>query len=131
MVKLVIEVDGGYHDDPEQRAKDLIRDTVLQSHGFRTIRFRNEQVLSGAGAVAGQIVDACKALVATPTPVTAPKPVYVRRPSSKPTDAQEKVRLFGPRSIKPKPKSKPRNPGMGNRVWRPRLSKAMSEGLAS
>ncbi len=42
--KLVIEVDGGYHDDEQQQHDDQIRTDYLQEKGFRVIRFRNEEV---------------------------------------------------------------------------------------
>jgi len=47
--RLVIEVDGGYHE----AQIDAMRDAILQSKGLRTIRLTNEAVLSNpAGAVA-------------------------------------------------------------------------------
>jgi len=41
---VVIEVDGGYHDDEQQQHDDQIRTDYLQEKGFRVIRFRNEEV---------------------------------------------------------------------------------------
>lgn len=43
--KLIIEVDGGYHQIPEQYEYDTNRDAELESLGLRVIRFTNEQVL--------------------------------------------------------------------------------------
>ena len=43
--KLIIEVDGGYHNDPEQREADDMRDKLLKSYGFTTLRVTNEEVL--------------------------------------------------------------------------------------
>lgn len=43
-LKLVIEVDGGYHSTAEQSAKDRERDLNLASIGIKTIRIKNEQV---------------------------------------------------------------------------------------
>lgn len=40
----VIEVDGGYHDTPEQRKKDKIKTRELRKEGYNVIRIRNEQV---------------------------------------------------------------------------------------
>jgi len=42
--KLVIEVDGGYHEDEAQQHDDQIRTDYLQEKGFRVIRFKNEEV---------------------------------------------------------------------------------------
>jgi len=43
--KLIIEVDGGYHNIPEQFNYDQNRDCELESLGLKVIRFTNEQVL--------------------------------------------------------------------------------------
>ena len=42
--KLVIEVDGGYHNEPQQQQEDQWRTEYLQSKGYRLIRFKNEEV---------------------------------------------------------------------------------------
>jgi very-short-patch-repair endonuclease len=42
--RLVVELDGGYHDTPEQIALDVIRDAALQDFGFRVLRFTNTEV---------------------------------------------------------------------------------------
>ena len=42
--RLVVEVDGGYHAERNQQYNDEIRTEVLNSMGFRVIRFTNEQV---------------------------------------------------------------------------------------
>ncbi|MBR1472629.1 MAG: endonuclease domain-containing protein [Paludibacteraceae bacterium] len=43
--KLVIEVDGKYHDKTEQKALDEQRHHRLRELGFTIIRFTNEQVM--------------------------------------------------------------------------------------
>ena len=43
--KLIIEVDGGYHDIPEQYKYDKEREHELEDLGLKVIRFTNEQVL--------------------------------------------------------------------------------------
>ena len=45
--KIIIEVDGGYHSEEEQKTKDNIRDEAFKSIGYKTIRIRNEQVKDG------------------------------------------------------------------------------------
>ena len=42
---LIIEVDGAYHNDPQQQAEDAIRSDYLRDHGFIILRFTNEEVL--------------------------------------------------------------------------------------
>lgn len=42
---LIIELDGGYHNDIEQQKKDSWRTGVLNSLGYTVIRFDNEQIL--------------------------------------------------------------------------------------
>jgi len=43
--KLVVEVDGGYHDTEEQKKIDGIKEKVLNKNNFRLIRFANDEVL--------------------------------------------------------------------------------------
>ena len=43
--KLIIEIDGGYHNDIRQQYHDNLRTEELQHYGFRIIRFTNEDVL--------------------------------------------------------------------------------------
>lgn len=45
-IKLIIEVDGGYHSTEEQKAKDKQRDEDFKSIGYTTLRYTNEQVES-------------------------------------------------------------------------------------
>ena len=42
---LIIEVDGGYHQLPEQQVDDETRTQWLNQRGYRVIRFTNEQVI--------------------------------------------------------------------------------------
>ena len=41
---LCLEVDGGYHNDPEQKAKDKARDLYLVSNGYKVKRITNTTV---------------------------------------------------------------------------------------
>jgi very-short-patch-repair endonuclease len=43
--KLVIELDGGYHQLPQQQITDAMRQQWLESQGFTVIRFSNEEVI--------------------------------------------------------------------------------------
>jgi leucyl-tRNA synthetase len=49
--KLVIEIDGEYHNDDEQKQYDESRTKWINEHGYSLIRFTNEQVLNNIEAV--------------------------------------------------------------------------------
>jgi very-short-patch-repair endonuclease len=54
--KLVIEVDGGQHD--ENRAKDEVRTRFLEGFGLRVIRFWNNEVLGNLeGVLEGILIE--------------------------------------------------------------------------
>lgn len=53
--RLVIEVDGGYHLDPMQVARDQRRTAYLEAHGWEVMRFTNERVFSEVGSVVMEI----------------------------------------------------------------------------
>jgi len=44
-LKLVIEIDGGIHDLPENREYDLKRTAILNDFGITVLRFSNEQII--------------------------------------------------------------------------------------
>lgn len=46
-LKLVIELDGGYHHNPEQKEKDELRDLHLAALGYKVLRYNNEIVETG------------------------------------------------------------------------------------
>lgn len=48
---LIIEVDGKFHDEEAQKEKDASRTEILQSYGFKVIRFTNEDVLTNLDSV--------------------------------------------------------------------------------
>ena len=53
--QLIIEVDGGYHSLPEVEISDLQRTEILESLGYKVIRFTNEEVLNNIDAVLAEI----------------------------------------------------------------------------
>ncbi|HEX8314678.1 MAG TPA: DUF559 domain-containing protein, partial [Flavisolibacter sp.] len=53
--KLVIEVDGGYHNNPEQTSLDKARQKDLEQSGYTVLRFSNEDVLQNIEDVVQQI----------------------------------------------------------------------------
>ena len=50
-IRLVIEVDGGYHNTPEQQTEDQWRTDFLESRGYRVLRINNEEVAADAKEV--------------------------------------------------------------------------------
>jgi very-short-patch-repair endonuclease len=53
--KLVVEIDGGQHDD--QRLKDLRRTRNLETSGYLVLRFWNNQVLQNLDGVLEEILN--------------------------------------------------------------------------
>ena len=52
---LVVEIDGGVHDEPDQHEFDVNRDEYLHSRGYRILRFRNEDVFERPDWVLEQV----------------------------------------------------------------------------
>ena len=65
--KLVVEVDGGYHNTQEQHAFDEARTAYLNNLGFQVIRFTNEEVVGKTNWVLGEIK---RALTSSPGPLS-------------------------------------------------------------
>jgi acyl-coenzyme A synthetase/AMP-(fatty) acid ligase len=53
--KLTIEVDGGYHNTPEQQVYDAARTKFLSELSFTELRFTNEEVINNIDAVVKKI----------------------------------------------------------------------------
>jgi very-short-patch-repair endonuclease len=53
--KLVIEVDGGYHNTQEQQISDQWRTEYLNGKGYHVVRFSNEEVNSDLKGVISKI----------------------------------------------------------------------------
>ena len=49
--KLIIEVDGKYHQLPEQQITDKERTDWLESKGFKVLRFCNEEIVADTSKV--------------------------------------------------------------------------------
>lgn len=50
-LKLILEIDGEYHEKPEQRLADKERSELLEYQGLSIIRFTNEEVLNSMDLV--------------------------------------------------------------------------------
>lgn len=54
--RLVVEVDGGYHNTPLQQRSDCERDRVLREHNFQTLRFTSQEVFQNTQRVVNTII---------------------------------------------------------------------------
>ncbi len=71
---LVVEVDGGYHLNPDQCAKDKIRELDMKRMGYTTLRFTNEQCLENTWEVV-KIIGERIGLFKEPAPIVVPPPI--------------------------------------------------------
>jgi 5-methyltetrahydrofolate--homocysteine methyltransferase len=60
--KLIIEVDGGYHDEPGMILADQERGAYFEKVGYTVLRFTNEQVRSATSEVVDKITEAVNRL---------------------------------------------------------------------
>jgi very-short-patch-repair endonuclease len=56
-LKLIIEVDGSIHENPETKQRDLKRQGALEEAGYKFLRFTNQEVLEGIDSVLARIRD--------------------------------------------------------------------------
>lgn len=68
--RLCVELDGGIHDEADQRARDAARTAALEAHGIRVLRFQNDEVLDDPRVVLRRIeAELKRALSTTPFPL--------------------------------------------------------------
>jgi hypothetical protein len=80
--KVVVEVDGETHVNPE---RDAVRDEYMQSRGIRVLRFTNDDVLINADGVYTVIAGVLEAISSTSnTPHPVPPPQGGRRRRNRP-----------------------------------------------
>jgi len=53
--KLIIELDGKYHESQSQRKMDNIKDEILEEFGLRILHFSDEEVINDIASVISQI----------------------------------------------------------------------------
>ncbi len=75
---LVVEIDGGYHNKPEIQEADKLRTEILESLGYRVIRFTNEEMLGNIDGVLENI------LIAIKTPPSGDGGLYVAIATTRP-----------------------------------------------
>jgi len=67
--KLVIELDGPFHDNDVARSRDADRDAWLMENGFRVLRFQNADVWADTP----RVLDAIREAAAAPSPYPLPQ----------------------------------------------------------
>jgi len=76
-LRLVIEVDGGYHFEEQQQLKDKERQSILEDLGLHFLRFEDEQVRKDMDVVLRKIETYVQELEATH------QPAFFCQPASK------------------------------------------------
>ena len=67
--RLVVEVDGAVHEQALQAAYDRDREETLELHGYRVIRFTNDEVMHDLDRVLREIAAEAKARLDSPLPL--------------------------------------------------------------
>jgi very-short-patch-repair endonuclease len=85
--RLVIEVDGAQHNEPENVIRDTERSIYLQSRGYRILRFWNNDVLKNIDGVMETILAAMHQYEESPPPLPPPHrtKAYGGRGTERPT----------------------------------------------
>lgn len=80
--RLVIEVDGGQHNEERQAEHDAVRDRILERHGFRVLRFTAGEVRRNLGSVMDRVVCALEEIprVKEEGRTEAPSPILTSSP---------------------------------------------------
>ena len=81
--KLIIEIDGGVHNDPEVKEIDIFREDIFKLSGYKIIRFKNKEVEYTIKGVIERIKEA-----------TSPGPLRPLPPA--PSPSQERGRTTSP-----------------------------------
>jgi very-short-patch-repair endonuclease len=76
--RLIIEVDGAQHNQPENVARDTERSIYLRSQGYRILRFWNNDVLKNIDSVMEAILVAMLQIEASPPPLPLPHRAKMR-----------------------------------------------------
>ena len=82
--RLVVEIDGGYHDDIEQEIRDRRREEWLRRKGYTVLRFKNETIFNGIGGVIEDIKNKGYSINGKKLPPRVPKKKrFIHKPYKK------------------------------------------------
>lgn len=73
---LIVEIDGGYHNTPEQQSYDAERTKLLESKGFTILRFTNEEVITNVYAVRDKIIAFLNDTTSNQNELSEDAPIY-------------------------------------------------------
>jgi len=76
--RLIIEVDGSQHNEPENVERDAERSAYLRTQGYRILRFWNNDVLKNIDGVMEAILAAMLQIEASPPPLPPPHRAKMR-----------------------------------------------------
>jgi very-short-patch-repair endonuclease len=80
--RLVVEVDGGIHNEPDQAAYDAARTEHLRAFGLAVVRVRNDEVYDDLPAALARIVAAAELVASPDAPVPGRKSRSPRPPQT-------------------------------------------------
>jgi len=110
--RLIVEVDGGYHETPEMYWSDEERTRKFEAVGYSVIRFTNEEVLAAPFEVAAKIKAVLDSRQDRPFPY--PTEVYLGTPTPEPTSGTPPTSATLPIPPTPaSPATPPLSPGEG------------------
>ncbi len=61
-LELIIEIDGGYHDEPEQASRDAERQMLIEEFGYTFLRFADTEVIANLPLVLRAIDEVAQTL---------------------------------------------------------------------
>ena len=70
--RVIVEIDGGQHNLPDERCRDLERTRFLEAKGYKILRFWNNEVLGNLEGVLTVILAACQGQDRSPSPPPSP-----------------------------------------------------------
>ena len=76
--KLIIEIDGDYHNEAEQKQYDEGRAEWLKEHNYKLLRFTNEQVMNDMPFVVKNISESISKLISLPDQSGSYSPLFRR-----------------------------------------------------
>jgi len=82
-LRLIVEVDGSYHYEPEARRYDRIRQCYLERLGFTVVRYSAAEVMHDVYSVVVDIHQVCEELSASRLPPPAPRALGAVSPSTR------------------------------------------------
>ena len=83
--RLIIEIDGGYHEDVDVALADKAREKKFTDVGYRVLRFKNEEVLEDVESVVRTIANVAKSL--PDRPLSYPVEIFYEHQHSAVTSA--------------------------------------------